>query len=92
MSLTTTRDSRHAKYQCQSCRQRRDRFRFAGTVRADRQHTLCLECYRALHDRTRARSVGETRSPEGLRSSYVRSLTPRQIEHRRTMLAHLESL
>ena len=92
MSLTTTRESRHAKHQCQSCRQRRDRFRFTGTVRADRQHTLCFECYRALRDRIRARNVGETRSPEGARSSYVRSLTPRQIAHRRTMLAHLKSL
>jgi hypothetical protein len=30
-----------------------------GAVRADRDHTLCLRCYRALRDRVRARLLAQ---------------------------------
>ena len=37
-----------------NCRQRRSLFRYRGRVRADRSHTLCFQCYRALHNLGRA--------------------------------------
>ena len=37
-------DSQHL---CRACGQRRARFFLRGTVRADRTHTLCFECYQA---------------------------------------------
>ena len=40
---------------CVSCRERRSLFRYRGAVRADRDHTLCFRCYRALRDSMRAR-------------------------------------
>lgn len=40
---------------CIWCRKRRALFRYRGAVRADRHHTLCFRCYRALRNRVRAR-------------------------------------
>ena len=40
---------------CVCCRERRSLFRYRGAVRADRDHTLCFRCYRALRDSMRAR-------------------------------------
>jgi hypothetical protein len=42
---------------CVACRERRSLFRYRGAVRADRDHTLCFRCYRALCDSMRARLV-----------------------------------
>ena len=39
---------------CVACRERRSLFRYRGGVRADRDHTLCFRCYRALRDSMRA--------------------------------------
>ena len=39
---------------CCACGQRRSRFYTHGSVRADRSHTLCFECYRSVVNRTRA--------------------------------------
>jgi hypothetical protein len=39
---------------CTLCRTRRSLFRCRGAVRADRDHTLCFQCYRALHNSMRA--------------------------------------
>ncbi len=44
---------RYLRRQCAECRVRQARFRFRGTVRADRSHTLCFRCFRALNDRLR---------------------------------------
>ena len=43
---------------CTACGERRSRFYIRGTVKADRTHTLCFECYRRLVNRTRARQQG----------------------------------
>lgn len=43
---------------CAACGERRSRFYIRGTVKADRTHTLCFECYRRLVNRTRARQQG----------------------------------
>jgi hypothetical protein len=39
--------SKQARKLCAGCLERKARFRFRGEVRADRDHTLCFECYRA---------------------------------------------
>ncbi len=38
---------------CLECGERHARFCYHGRVRADRQHTLCFECYRAYLNRFR---------------------------------------
>jgi hypothetical protein len=85
---------------CRSCAERKARFRIHGVVKADRDHTLCFECFRAERDRRRAQLLSEVPSAAArLResSSIVRlpesapsTLTQRATEHRRRMLAHLE--
>ena len=42
---------------CQGCHERKARFQYRGVVRADRDHTLCFECYRSERDRQRSRSL-----------------------------------
>jgi hypothetical protein len=44
---------------CVSCRERRSLFRYRGVVRADRDHTLCFQCYRALRDSVRAHTIAQ---------------------------------
>ena len=41
------RQTREPRYQCAACRSRRALFRYRGEVRADRDHTLCFECFRS---------------------------------------------
>jgi len=45
---------------CLSCGERRALFFYRGVVKADRDHTLCFECYRAEVNRVRARRLGAT--------------------------------
>jgi hypothetical protein len=42
---------------CLCCGERRALFVFRGLVRADRDHNLCFECYRAEVNRLRARRL-----------------------------------
>ncbi|MCU0251566.1 MAG: hypothetical protein MUE61_15270 [Vicinamibacterales bacterium] len=39
---------------CLACGERRPLFSYRGVVKADRDHTLCFECYRAEVNRLRA--------------------------------------
>ena len=39
---------------CVHCHERKSLFRYRGAVKADRDHTLCFRCYRALHNSVRA--------------------------------------
>ena len=82
---------------CAACRERKARFRYRGEVRADRDHTLCFECYRAEINRLRARRFRERATPPVMRSPSSprellasRVLDARQIEHRQRMLNHLQ--
>jgi hypothetical protein len=43
-----------SQHLCRVCGQRRSRFYARSGVKADRTHTLCFECYRAVVNRTRA--------------------------------------
>ena len=48
---------------CAACRERKARFRYRGEVRADRDHTLCFECYRAQHNRQRVLTLTGVANP-----------------------------
>lgn len=61
-----------------------------------RHHTLCFECFRAERDRRRARLLAEVEPARPLRSPFghiadVRPLSGVDVQHRRRMLAHLQS-
>ena len=93
MSAAATRQSRNARHLCQSCKDRRARFSYRGVVKADRDHTLCFQCFRAERERGRARRLLEARTPS---LPFVlgtldpsRSLTARQVTHRQHMLRAL---
>ena len=79
-STERRRQARLVRTLCVGCQERKARFRYRGEVRADRDHTLCFECYRGEANRARARRLG------GL------GLDARQIAHRQRMLEHLERL
>lgn len=94
MSLATPRRSRTVRHTCQSCRERKARYSYRGIVRADRDHTLCFECFRRERERQRAKGLVERvpaapRSPFGILQTR-RAMTPHQIEHRVRVLAHLQ--
>lgn len=84
---------------CADCRAREAKYRYRGHVRADRQHVLCFQCFRAARERMRALELGRLpfEGPDlGLSarlgpSARSGSLSDRQIAHRRRMLAHLET-
>jgi hypothetical protein len=95
MSCAAARESRIVQRSCQSCRNRKARFQYRGVVRADRDHTLCFECYRSEINRQRVRrlaavSSGPVRALLPPRSPFdVMRLSERQIAHRERMLNHL---
>lgn len=88
------------RHLCAACRERKARYRYRGEVRADRQHVLCFQCFRSARERLRAWQIreGAKVNPglnfrDGLHfrdGGTPASLTGRQIDHRRAMLAHLE--
>jgi hypothetical protein len=88
--MTARHEDRKARQMCERCRDRKARFQYRGQVRADREHTLCFECYRSERDRQHAHRLSAI-DPSGLASPFgVRpALSDREIDHRRRMLAHL---
>jgi protein-arginine kinase activator protein McsA len=44
------------RHLCQGCEQRRALFCIRGRWKADREHTLCQQCFNAELNRARARS------------------------------------
>jgi hypothetical protein len=92
MSLAAARASKRSRQSCQSCRDRKARFSHRGLVRADRDHTLCFECFRRERERQRAKGLaqGPVQAELPLRAvSVAGSLGDRQVAHRQAMLAHL---
>ena len=92
MSARSFEQSREARKLCQWCRDRKARFRFRGVVKADRDHTLCFECFRAARDRRRAevlRSRPAQAPGDAAPFQRPRTVTARAVEHRQRMLAHL---
>ena len=90
MSFTAAHESKDVHGACQSCQERKARFSYGGRIRADRDHTLCFECFRSERDRQRATRLAEV-SALAPRSPFLRPLTPREVGHRHRMLAHLAS-
>lgn len=90
MSMTARHENRKSSQLCQRCRDWKARFRYRGEVRADRDHTLCFECYRSERERQRAKRLCAI-DPPMLRSPFGvgRILSERQIAHRQKMVAHL---
>lgn len=90
MSFTAVHEARHTRHTCQSCQDRKARFSYRGTVKADKDHTLCFECFRRERERQRAR--GMARPSEAVPPAVapmlanLRRLTGRQVAHRRAML------
>ena len=92
MSFTAAHESKDVRRICESCRDRKARFRYRGRVRADRNHTLCFECYRSERDRQRARRLADVTPPSPLSAPFGEprpALSARQLAHRQQMLAHL---
>ena len=86
------RQSKQVRILCAACEERKAKFRYRGEVRADRDHTLCFECFRGEINRLRARRLNELASPPQVRSPLgpPRTLGPRQVAHRQRMLDHLQ--
>ena len=63
MSLSAAHESKQIQRNCEGCGARKARFRYRGVVKADRDHTLCFECYRSERDRRRARLLAEPWMP-----------------------------
>jgi hypothetical protein len=93
MSEAAFNQSKEARRRCQSCEERKARFRFRGVVKADRDHTLCFECFRAERDRRRAQVLADVRAARPLASPFgaQRPLTQREVDHRQRMLTHLRA-
>ena len=87
MSSATPRESKRTRHACQSCRDRKARFRYRDSVRADRDHTLCFECYRREQERQRATRLAGVPAPRG--PLALPTLSDRQVVHRQAMLAHM---
>src|SRR5687767_2937009 len=90
MSMTARHENRKAKQTCRRCRDRKARVQYRGQVRADRDHTLCFECYRSERERMRAQRLKDVR-PVPIRSPFPGDLTERQVQHRVSMLAFLRT-
>ena len=90
MSLSAAHESKKIRRLCETCRLRKARFRYRGVVSANRDHTLCFECYRSERERRRSRLLAEPR-PAMLPSPFGPQLTERQVAHRRLMLQLAEN-
>ena len=91
------RRSKRVRVLCAACQGRKAKFRYRKEVRADRDHTLCFECYRSEVNRIRARRLAEgaTRRQMALplgpwQASDEQVLNDRQRIHRQRMLDHLQ--
>lgn len=88
MSDRAFKHSKEGRRLCQRCQDRKAKFQHRGQVRADRDHTLCFECFRSQREHNHARLLAS--QPTRLGPSPA--LYPQQLAHRRRMLAHLRRL
>ena len=89
------RQSKRLKTSCASCRARKALFKYRGEVRADRDHTLCFECYRAELNRARAKRLIEPLQSTmaaggGYREHRRDEQDAGRLAHRQRMLDHLK--
>jgi len=93
MSQGAFESTKSARRLCQACRDRKALFRYRGVVKADRDHTLCFECFRAERDRRRAQLLAAVPAAAPMQVlEPTRTLDARDVEHRRRMLAHLRAV
>lgn len=60
MSPSASRRLRRVpRHTCRACQEHPAKFRFRGEVRADRDHELCFQCFRAVINSVRARRMAE---------------------------------
>jgi hypothetical protein len=85
MSLSAAHQSKQVRRVCESCRLRKARFQYRGVVRADRDHTLCFECFRSERDRRRAARLAAPR-PAIRSQPFGPGGNARQGAHDRRML------
>lgn len=90
MSATAANQSKTTRQLCQTCHERKARFEYRGRVKADRDHTLCFQCFRAERDRRRAAMLSEVK-PAMLRAPFQQPLTGQEVAHRRRMLEFAET-
>ena len=92
MSFSAAHASKALRKNCHCCQERKARFQYRGAVRADRDHTLCFECYRSQRDRRRAQLLADPDRPRSTPSPFAGAaiLTERNRAHRREMLAHFQ--
>lgn len=86
MSCTAANQSKAVRRLCENCRARKARFSYSGRVKADRDHTLCFQCYRAERDRRRGVMLAGFK-PAMLRAPFMPELTAEQVAHRQRMLS-----
>lgn len=92
------RQSKRLRTLCAACRERKARFMYRREVRADRDHTLCFECFRGQVNRTRAQGLSHVMRPPApgavgdLAPAAGRHLDDRQRAHRQRMLDHLQRM
>jgi hypothetical protein len=70
MSLSAAHESKQIQRRCQGCGARRALFRYRGVVKADRDHTLCFECFRAERNRRRSQLLASIPSPRPVVSGF----------------------
>ena len=90
MSQTAAHESKDARRLCETCQERKARFLFRGVVKANRDHTLCFECFRSERDRRRAGMLAEgdrSRPMPALLAAHTP--TAARTTHRQRMLSHL---
>ena len=92
MSETATKHAREQRRLCERCRDRKAKFQYRGTVRSDRDHTLCFQCFRAQREHNRAVSLFTADEELHLVSPFgaPRPLSTRQTAHRQVMLEYFE--
>ena len=87
------RQSKRLRTSCASCCARKALFKYRGEVRADRDHTLCFECYRAELNRARAKRLIEplqsTMAAGAGYREHRRDEDAGRLAHRQRMLDHL---
>ena len=68
--------SNRSRRLCATCRERKARFKYRGEVRADRDHTLCFECYRGQVNRIRSRLMRDAHNLGRRRLASLVAPTP----------------
>ena len=83
---------KRVKTLCMACQGRKARFKYRGEVRADRDHTLCFECYRGEVNRARSRRLTERIAPPFGVPNFLaaRVLDQRQVAHQDARLSYMQ--